>query len=258
MKIIGAIQAYQEGGRIGPAVKSLLASGCDSVFVLDGAWTDPTGATFGDGPQASDDGTLDEARDAGARVDVWSGVGSDADKQTALLVACGAVRGDYVVKIDADERIEGRLRGPGSHAMIMLSNEGDNDIPGVRGTWPRGDDSDAPIPLWRMFKWSPDLVCLRPGRWTEGGRLVEPYLVGALAASRAVVDDQLVAQAHRLIRDHEAMFDPALLAALPILDDVMIRHYRDGSKASAKRAYYEAVAVDTPLDSWKLDEAAAA
>lgn len=244
MKWIGAISAFQEEGRIGAAVESLYAAGCADVFVLDGAWKDPAGNTFGGGPEFSTDGTVEEAVAAGARFARWSG-GDDAAKQTQLLARCGAEPGDYVVKIDADERIRGRLIPPSGHSLVWLRNHGANDIPDVRSTWPRGDDARYPIPLFRAFQWSRELVCVRPGRWQTSAGSLEPYLVGALARLLDSIDiayDHPLSQLYRQLRDIEAKTNPRDAAAFPILDDVWIDHYRDPGKADAKRAYYEAAA----------------
>lgn len=253
MRWIGVIQAYREGGRIGRAVESLLAAGCDSVYVLDGAWRDESGRAFGDGPPFSDDGTIEEAEAAGATVRRFlpSGIenagatSADAVKQTALIKGCGAEAGDFVIRIDADEILRGTLPVPTGHSMVMLENHGANDIPGIRSKFPHGDDSDVPIPLLRVFEWRPDLVCLRPGRWVTDDGALEPYKLGQM---RELVDSQGLDYNHPLsveyrhMRATEHLLAPAETAAFPILEGVSIDHYRDAAKADAKRAYYEAIA----------------
>lgn len=243
--IVGAIQTYQEASRIERAITSLWESGCDEVFVLDGAWHHPDGSTFGGGPVYSDDGTVDIAAGAGATVCMWAGAGGDAAKQTDLIRLCAGA-GDTVVKIDADETLHGRLRDVAVDAMIMLHNQGPNDLPGVRGTWPRGDDADRPIPLLRVFGWRLGLVCERPGRWMSPAGPIEPYLLPKIAAAvdsiPGLAGDDPLAVAYRQLSEREDDVDPCALALLPILDGVRIVHHRDDSKADAKRAYYEAVA----------------
>lgn len=244
MAVIGAISAFQEEGRISHAVTSLFAVGCDAVYVLDGAWLDGNGRPFGGGPYFSTDATCEEAIEAGATVG-RSAIGPDADKQTRLLRTCGAGPGEFVVKIDADERLTGTLPPIEGDSLLWLVNHGANDIPGVRGTWPRGDDADHPIPLLRVFKWRPDLVCDRPGRWRTADGTIEPYVVGQL---RQKIDgeglswEDPLSYEYRRLRDGEHKAHPAAAAAFPILGGVWVDHYRDGSRAAAKRAYYEAVA----------------
>ena len=253
MKWVGVIQAYLEGGRIGGAVESLFAAGCQSVYVLDGGWRDEEGRVFGGGPCFSDDGTIEEAEAAGARVKLFlpSGIAnagacsSDAIKQTALLAGCSADYGDMVIRIDADEVLRGTLPDAACHSMVMLHNHGENDIPGVRSTFPRGDDANQPIPLLRAFAWRSDLVCVRPGRWETKDGPLEPYLVGAL--SRLIDTAELdfthpLSIFYRGFRDDEHLLAPADTVAFPILDGVWIDHYRNAEKADAKRSYYEAVA----------------
>lgn len=245
MTVIGVIQTLNEEGRIGDAVTSLFVAGCDEVFVLDGAWTDPDGQTFGGGAQWSLDRTIDEADKAGATFRQWHGTGGDAEKQTALLQHCGARLGDFVVKLDADERLQGTLPDLTGHSLIWLQNHGPNDIPDVRSTWPRGDDADHPIPLLRVFQWHPGMICDTPGRWrTEQGPL-EPYKVGALRHHVETVGygpDEPVSVAYREMRDNEHLTPPEETAAFPILEGCWIDHYRDDRRAESKRAYYEAVA----------------
>jgi hypothetical protein len=244
MRIIGAIQAFNEERRIGAAVRSLFEVGCDKVFVLDGAWLLPDGSPFGGGDERSDDYTIGEAKEAGAHAR-FTGVpyANDAAKQTALIHQCGAQTGDYVLKIDADERIQGKVYTTGSHALVMLRNHGENDLPGFRGTWPRGDDAETAIPLLRMFKYRSDLFCARPGRWRSDEGWLEPYLVGALKQQLEQRPNLTIDRALAAIREHEAVIDPRALTAFPILDEVWIDHYRDGARVEAKRAYYEAMAV---------------
>lgn len=235
------IAAFQEEGRIGDAVASLLDAGCDRVFVLDGAWADSAGRPFGGGPLYSTDRTVDEAADAGALVASLSGL-SDARKQTALLHHCGAWTGDVIVRIDADERLRGTLPPIETHSLIWLRNHGDNDIPGIRSSWPRGDDSEQPIPLLRAFVYRHDLICDRPGRWRTFDGELEPYKVGALAAqidAEGLAYDHPRSVAYRKLREREHLLEPAETAEFPIVDGVWIDHYRHTAKAAAKSAYYE-------------------
>lgn len=245
MTVIGVIAAFQEEGRIGDAVRSLLDAGCDRVHVLDGAWLDQFGQPFGGGPLFSTDATMEEARAAGAHALAFGGFAGDAGKQSALIHHCDAEPGDIIVRIDADERLRGTLANIAGHSLIWLHNHGANDIPDVRSRWPRGDDADHPIPLFRVFKYRPDLVCERPGRWrTAQGRL-EPYLIGALAAeidAEGLAWEHPRSRAYRTLRNHEHLLDTAETAAFPILEGVWIDHYRHMAKAAAKNVYYEAMA----------------
>lgn len=244
MTLIGTIAVFQEEGRIGDAVTSLLDAGCDRVHVLDGAWADTNGTPFGGGPLFSTDRTLDEAREAGATVDAHACL-TDAGKQTALLHGCGAETGDVVVRVDADERLRGELPPIDTHSLILLRNHGENDIPDVRSTWPRGDDSDRPIPLLRALVYRPDLHCERPGRWRTADGWLEPYKVGALAAqidAEGLRYDDPRSRAYRELREREHLLDPAETAEFPIVDGVWIDHYRHTAKAAAKTAYYEVMA----------------
>lgn len=242
MATIGVIAAFQEEGRIGGAVTSLLDAGCDRVHVLDGAWADTRTRPFGGGSLFSTDRTLDEARDAGATVDAIAGL-TDAGKQTALLHHCGAQHGDVVVRIDADERLRGELPTINAHSLVWLLNHGANDIPDVRSRWPRGDDADHPIPLLRALVYRPDLTCERPGRWRTADGWLEPYKVGALAREvEHLHADDPRSIAYRELRDNEHLLSPAETAAFPIVTGVWIDHYRHTAKAAAKSAYYEVMA----------------
>jgi glycosyltransferase involved in cell wall biosynthesis len=242
--IVGAISAFNEEGRIGQAVASLLEGGCGRVLVLDGAWLDDAGVPFGGEAYWSTDATVEEARAAGAEIQYWSG-GPDAAKQTQLVRRAGMLGGEFVVKIDADELLVNELPEIERHSMIWLHNHGANDIPEVRSTWPRGDDAGVPIPLFRVFKPSTDLVCVRPGRWVTDAGPLEPYVVGQL---RHLVDtlglrfNHPLAAYYRQLRDSEHVTEPYDVAAFPILNYVRIDHFRHGARASEKAAYYEAVA----------------
>lgn len=245
MTVIGAIAAFNEEGRIGDAVTSLLEAGCDRVHVLDGAWLDEAGRPFGGGSVISTDATAEEAAAAGAHVIVRGGFEGDAGKQTALIHHCDAQTGDFVVRIDADERLRGTLPEITGHSLLWLHNHGDNDIPDVRSTWPRGDDAEHPIPLLRVLFYQPDLLCWRPGRWVTGDGELQPYLAGALAKlidTAGLRWEHPIAHAYRKFRNNEHRIDPADTAAFPILEGVWIDHYRHMAKAEAKSVYYEAMA----------------
>lgn len=245
MTLIGVIGAFQEEGRIGDAVRSLLSAGCARVHVLDGAWLDQFGRPFGGGPLFSTDATMEEAAAAGAHVLALGGFQGDAGKQTALVHYCDAVPGDAIVRIDADERLRGTLPPVSGHSLIWLHNHGANDIPEVRSRWPRGDDADHPIPLLRALVYRPDLICDRPGLWRTADGPLLPYKVGALAAEidrEGLAYDDPRSAAYRKLRDTEHLMDPAETAAFPILDGVFIDHYRHLAKAAAKSVYYEAMA----------------
>lgn len=213
MSVIGAIPAFQEEGNIGPAVRSLFAVGCSRVVVLDGAWTGADGIRFLDGGGWSTDGTADEAVAAGATyisaASAWAG---DGPKRSSLVRVC-ADPGDHVLMLDADERAEGHLPDalPDGHACVMLENDGLNDLPGLRGTFPHGDYSDRPIPLLRLFAYDGMMACEKAGQWSDGAGPITVY-----------------------DRDEPV---------LPVLDGVTIRHLcgrRAAERVAAKRRYLEA------------------
>ncbi len=242
--IVGAIAAFNEEERIGGAVESLLNIGCQRVLVLDGAWLDGEGVPFGQESYFSNDLTCEVAREAGAEVQQWAG-GDDAAKQTQLIHRAGRMGATYIFRMDADEIARGYLPEITGHSMVWLHNHGANDIPDVRSTWPRGDDSAMPIPLFRVYKYQPDLVCVRPGRWVTDHGALEPYITGQLAHLIDTVNLPFrhpLSRFYRDWREEEGRMAPELTAAFPILNYVDIDHFRDDRNAVAKRAYYEAVA----------------
>lgn len=205
----GLICAYNEASFITEAVRSLFDAGCGRVVVVDGHWT----PAFG--PPHSTDGTGELVREAGA---VWSQPpitwSTDGGKRDAALRIVGPA--DHVLLLDADERLVGRLPElPEGHACIMLRNLRENDLPGIRGTWPRGDYGPR-VPLLRLLRWSPRLRCEAPGRYLDHGRPIRPY----------------VARVDRV--------PPEKATALPLLAGIEIEHYGDpgGARIEAKRAYY--------------------
>ena len=163
---------YEEEDLLPGALRSLEASGVDRVAVYDGAWEG-----FGDGP--SGDRTVAIAREWGAdpvfEVDApWR---SQEEKRTTMFRTCGAVEGDHVFVFDADERLEGTFPAlrPGQHYNVAVKCVGPNDMPGIRGEWPRGDYAPYYKPEIRIFAWHPDLHCLWPGGYWIGEQRIEPY-----------------------------------------------------------------------------------
>lgn len=225
MTVIGAIQAFQEADKIADAVESLFACGCDRVVVLDGAWQLPDGTPFGDSHELlSTDETATEAERAGAIVVYPTGpMYGDGGKRHALIRSLNANHHDHVLILDADERVVGSLdRGnlPTGHAVVILRNLRENDLPGIRGTFPSGDYGPV-VPLIRWLLWTPGLRCDGPGRYANESGPIRPYV------------DEI-----------EDWMTPMEMCALPILPGVEILHNQQPSpeRVAAKIRYYEAVA----------------
>lgn len=247
MKIIGAIQAYQEADKIAGAIESLFAAGCDRVVVLDGAWTLPDGSTFGGGEFLSTDWMLDVARAAGAdTAAATEPFGGDGEKRDLLIRSLNAEDGDRVFILDADERIHGELGGlPEGHAVVLLRNLRENDLPGIRGTWPHGDYGPV-VPLIRWLRWTPSLRCDAPGRYRDGNYPIEPYLIGQLRQlERIAGSDGAIGQAVDVIGAIGEHLTPEQACALPILPGVEIHHGITATeeRVAAKRRYYDALAT---------------
>lgn len=224
MNVIGAIQAFQEEDKIAGAVESLFAAGCDRVVVLDGAWLLPDGSPFG-GALLSTDRTAAEAEAAGATVIVTDEpMFGDGGKRHMLIRSLDADPGDRVFILDADERIEGTIDRDGlpvSHAVVILRNLRENDLPGIRGTFPSGDYGPK-VPLIRWLLWSPGLRCDGPGRYADEQGPIQPYVDGITAA-----------------------MEPEEACALPILQGVEILHIVQPSpdRIAEKVRYYEALSA---------------
>lgn len=245
MSVIGTIQAFNEEAAIRGAVESLLAGGCDRVFVLDGAWANPDGTPFGGRGWWSTDATQAEAERAGADfVTDFNGVdvSTDGKKRDALLRLCRAEPGDHVLLIDADERLVGKLdpdSWPSEHGCVIHRDLHPNDLPGVGGVWPRGDWGPEK-PLLRWIRWSEDIRCETPGVYHDAGGRIHAYLVGAMSERAAGRHDPLFAHAYRVLRDHEHRLEPAATSLLPIVPDVEIHHAIEASpeRVAAKELYY--------------------
>lgn len=246
MSVIGTIQAFNEEHAITGAVESLYAAGCDLVVVVDGAWGNPDGTLFGGATtHLSTDGTCEAARAAGAEFvepehPFWAGDGS---KRDYLLKASGATPYDFVVLLDADERLEGTIdleNSPSGHGCIVLHNDKPNDV-ADRTPW-LDRDVRASVPLLRWFRSSPTLSCLGPGRYRENGRPVGVYLVEMLAvqAERGELDEFGLAGLAAL-RSVELQLPDERLSWLPIVPGISIRHTVEASpeRAAAKHAYYQ-------------------
>jgi hypothetical protein len=209
------VAAYNEAESIGPCIDAIAATGIarQQVHVFDGAWTTRDGSHPFDGADGpSTDDTLRAAIDAGAQVHDCDGLWPSQEvKRTAMFHQAGARRGDQLLVIDADERLQGRLRPLPLQRPALLAKRdiGENDLPGIRGEFPCGDWG-SPAQL-RLFQWSRRLVCVEPG-WYEtkpGHRIV------AYARQRP---------------------------ALPLLKGLWFDHEpaaRPPARIAAKRAYYE-------------------
>lgn len=246
MSVVGLICAFNEAGRIGRAVTSLLEVGCDRVVVVDGAWIAADGHTFEGGEWWSTDGTREEAEQAGAEfVQLHRPAGDDGAKRNVAIHACGAMPGDHLFLLDADERAVGKLTDPPSgHGCVLLKNLKPNDLPGVRT-----DNLDPAhretYPLLRWLRYDPDLCCDAPGRYRHGDNPIDVYLVPRLARASAEAGWPLLSQAYRALRDHEDVLEPGELSVLPILGGVEIEHVDEASpeRVEAKRRYYDAQAA---------------
>lgn len=245
MSVFGTIQAFNEAGNIGPAVESMYAAGVDHVVVVDGAWACADGSAFGGRGWFSDDGTVEEAIAAGAEVVTpahpdmaWAGDGS---KRDFLLRASAAGPGDFLLLIDADERLEGRIdlpASPGGHGCVILHNDKPNDLE-ERTPW-LDQAARESVPLLRWFRWSPKLRCVAPGRYRDKGQPIHVYLVEALAA-RSVALDDLGRAALAALRDVELQLPNDRLTILPLVPGIAIRHLAEASpeRIAAKRRYYD-------------------
>lgn len=213
MAVIAVMAVYNEEALIGQAVESLQRIGVDRVVVFDGAWEG-----FGDGP--STDRTCDVALDldctviAGPRP--WP---SQEAKRTAMFRQSGAKRGDYVIVADADEVWEGILpdEAPAGHMNVMVRCVGENDLPGIRGTWPNGDYCPDWKPELRCFFWNPSLECAWPGGYLDGDNFIQPY-------------------------NDLHVWETKGPSALPVLDGVRFEHHgnsRSPERIAQKIAYYE-------------------
>lgn len=230
MALLALISAYNEEGLLADAVRSALAAGVDEVHVFDGAWraAGPTGPAFANARRpGSTDRTGEVARSAGARVHparrLWDDQGA---KRSAMFQRCGARKGDHLLVLDADERVAGYFpdRLPPGHLNVLLKSIGENDLPGIRGVFPKGDYSPKPRPCLRLFAWEPELRCLQPGDYFIGDLRVIPY-------------------------------DDIGGSLLPVIDQVLIEHHpnlRSAERLEAKRSYYEA---EHPVRRDRLEDA---
>lgn len=244
--VIGTIQAFNEEGNIGPAVKSLFGVGCDRVVVLDGAWRNPDGSPFGGEFWVSRDGSRAEAEAAGAEWLIPIRHANDGEKRDALIRLCGAGPADFMLLLDADERAVGSIdleRCPSRHGNVLLHNDRPDDIPELRTRYL--SEQGRVVPMLRWFRWSQSLHCEAPGIYVENGRRIHPYLVSALADHSGVASDPVLAAAHRVVRDHEWDLSPAETSLLPIVPGIEIRHVIEPSpeRVAAKLRYYGLEAV---------------
>lgn len=218
--VIGLIPAFNESGNIAPAVRSLFVAGCARVVVLDGAYRYEDGSSFMGGGCASTDGMHREAKREGAEVIVPSVQPRFGQKRELLLRLCGATSEDHVLFLDADERAVGGLSDlPEGHANVVLRNLKPNDLPDIRGTWPRGDFGEA-VPLLRLLRWSEDLHFVGIGKFELDGEPIEPYDEEALALDPDIPIEQA--------------------SALPLLRGFEIQHVAPASseRIAAKREMY--------------------
>jgi hypothetical protein len=210
MSLIVVLSVWNEEQMLPGALKSLDHAGVDSVVVFDGAWrgfADP-------GEWLSSDRTVSIATKWGAHVHQparpWD---SQEEKRTAMFHHCGSAPGDHIFVMDADERVEGRFpaRLPG-HANVLVKCVGPNDLPGIRGEWPRGDYYPDWKPELRLFRYSHELRCLWPGGYADSDGRIEAYA------------------------DYQGT------SALPVLDGVRFTHHgaeRSAERIQRKIRYYE-------------------
>lgn len=215
MSVIAVLAVYNEEALIGQAVESLRGIGVDQVVVFDGAWEG-----FGDGN--STDGTAVIAVDLVGADNVIMRNGpwpSQEAKRTAMFRHCGARDGDYILVADADEVWEGTLpdEAPAGHMNVMVRCVGENDLPGIRGTWPHGDYCPDWKPELRCFFWNPTLECAWPGGYLDGDSFIQPY-------------------------NDLHLWETKGASALPVLDGVRFEHHgnsRSPERIAQKIAYYE-------------------
>lgn len=250
MSIIGLVPVFEEADAIGYCVESMLAAGCSRVVVLDGAYKATDGSTFMDGGCASRDGTIENAELAGAQVIIPDRQPHFGEKRQMLIELSGAEAGDHLLFMDADERAVGHLDQAviaWGHSMVIVRNYKPNDLPDLRGEWPRGDAGTA-VPLLRLLRWSPSLRFHGGGRWADGGVPIRPYLVEAFAAmfdtygeEEWLLNDPVLVQAHRAIRELEQHLTPELACMLSIVQDFCIEHVvpHSAERVRAKRRFYQ-------------------
>lgn len=232
MALLCVVAVYNEEGLLHDAIRSALAAGVDEVHVFDGAWrAGDSGPAFAAAKQPiSTDATAAVAADAGAVFHpapeaLWDDQGA---KRSAAFHGCGAVDGDHVFVLDADERVIGSFPTlPPGPVNVLLRSVGPNDLPGVRANFPKGDYRPTPRPALRVFPWTPDLECICPGNYIADGIRIKPY-------------------------------DGRGGSLLPLVDQVCIEHHanlRDEDRLAAKRAYYEA---DHPVRRGRVNRAVSA
>jgi len=199
--------------------------------VFDGAWrAGNNGPAFAAAKQpGSTDATATVASEAGAIFHPTSALWDDQGaKRTAMFHGCGAVDGDHLFVLDADERVAGTFSSiPPGPVNVLLQSIGPNDLPGVRANFPKGDYRPTPRPALRVFPWTPDLECICPGHYIAAGIRIEPY-------------------------------DGRGESLLPLVDQVCIEHHpnlRDEDRLAAKRAYYKA---DHPVRRGRVNRAVSA
>lgn len=178
------MSVFEEEKLLPGALDSLTESGISELVVFDGAWrgfgyhADDCDAELG----MSRDETINIAEDRGIPVVsfplVWD---SQEHKRSAMFHGCGAQPGDHVFVFDADERLEGRFPDltPGVNYNVMVKCVGPNDMPGIRGVWPRGDYYDDYKPELRVFAYDPQLECKWPGGYWNAAGKIEPYVGSA-------------------------------------------------------------------------------
>lgn len=243
------MQAFNEEANIAEAVESLFTGGCERVVVVDGAWLSPDGTWFGGGGQWSTDDTVTEARQAGAEVlatpDGWAG--GDGAKRELLLRMCGASEGDFILLVDADERLVGHARleeSPSGHACVIHRDLFSNDLEGLGGVWPRGDYGPEK-PLLRWLRYSRDLQCQAPGVYFDHAGRIHAYIVGAMAARVDNRREPLLTHAYRVLRELEHHMKPAEASLLPIVPGIEIHHVAEpaSERVAAKRRHYKKAAA---------------
>lgn len=205
------IVARNEAAIIAGAVGSARRSGADEVHVFDGGF-----GRFGDGP--STDATLLHAHAEGAQIHRAGNFPDRGAKITYAIHGMGANEYDHVFMLDADERTEGSFPPHpvrGQDYNVLMYNTGPNEMPGVRGEWPRGDYSRKPVPRLRMFAWTPNLRCTDSGVYYRQVRIA-PYTKtdsGAVVSALPVVQGLRIAHSPELHTEAEIALKRALYEA---------------------------------------------
>lgn len=177
MKLSAAVIAFNEEANIRACLESL--SFCDEVLVVD---------------SGSSDRTADIARSLGARVIVKDWPGHIAQKNFALEAASG----DWVLSVDADERVAPELREEIRRALAAETEADGFSMP--RRTWYLG--------RWiRHGGWYPDrkVRLVRKGRARWGG--MDPHDRLDCSGPVGALNGDLLHYSYRDLSDHLRRID---------------------------------------------------